>query len=112
MQVDFLHEKSNAATAKLQLWHERLAHNNEIDVQNLAKTVVDMKLVDAGNEPCDVCNTEKAKRLPLSCQVATRAKKLLDIVHVDISPVNTTLKYDFKYAQYAQLTYLTSSRIR
>ena len=85
LQVEFLHEKSNAATARLQLWHERLAHNNNIDVQNLAKAVVDMKLLDEKNEPCDVCNTEKAKRLPLSRQVATRAKKPLNIVHVDIS---------------------------
>ena len=28
-----------------------------------------MKIVDEGNEPCDLCNTEKAKRLPISCQV-------------------------------------------
>ena len=47
---------------------------------------------------CDVCNTEKVKRLPISCQVATRAKKPLDIVHVDMSPVNTTSIVDFKYA--------------
>ena len=32
LQVESLHEKSNAATAGLQLWHERLAHNNKIDV--------------------------------------------------------------------------------
>ena len=73
----------------------RLAHNNKIDVRKLA--VVDMKL-DEGNETCDVCNTEKAKRLPISRQVATRAKKPLDIVHVYISPVNTTSLDDFKYA--------------
>ena len=49
-------------------------------------------------EPCDVCNTEKAKRLPISRKVATRAKKPLDIVHVDISPVNTVSIDEFKYA--------------
>ena len=57
-----------------------------------------MKKVDEGNEACDVCNTERAKRLLISRQVATRAKKPLDIVHVDISPVNTTSIDDFKYA--------------
>ena len=60
LQVDCLHEPSNAATASLQLWHEKLAHKNKIDVQNLAKSVVDMKIVYKGNEPCDVCNTEKS----------------------------------------------------
>ena len=98
LQVDCLHEQSNAATASLQLWHERLAHNNKIDVRNLAKAVVDMNIVDKSNEPCDVCNTEKAKRLPISRKVATRAKKPLDIVHVDISPVNTMSTDEFKYA--------------
>ena len=97
LQVESLHEQSDAATASLQLWHERLAHNNKIDVRNVAKAVVNMKIVDEGNEPCDVCNTEKAKRLPISRQVATRATTPLDIVHVDISPVNTT-SIDFKYA--------------
>ena len=75
LQVDCLHEQSNAANASLQQWHERLAHNNKIDVQNLAKDVVDMNIVDERNEPCDVCDTEKAKRLPISRKVATRAKK-------------------------------------
>ena len=55
-------------------------------------------IVDKRDKPCDVCNTEKAERLPISRQVATRAKKPLDIVHVDISPVNTTSIDDFKYA--------------
>ena len=93
-----MHEQSNAATASRQLWHERLAHNSKIDVRNLAKAVVDMNKVDERNEPCDVCNTENAKRLPISRKVATRAKKLLDIVHVDISPVNTASIDEFKYA--------------
>ena len=77
LQVDCLHEQSNAATASLQLWHERLAHNNKIDVRNLAKAVVDMNMVDERNEPCDVCNTGKAKRLLISRKVATRVKKTL-----------------------------------
>ena len=98
LQVDCLHEQSNAATASLQLWHERLAHNNKIDVRNLAKAVVDMNIVDQRNEPCDVCNTEKAKRLPISRKVATRAEKPLDIVHVDIPPVKTVSIDEFKYA--------------
>ena len=46
LQVDCLHEQSSAATASLQLWHERLAHNHKIDVRNLAKAVVDMNIVD------------------------------------------------------------------
>ena len=97
--LECLHEQSIAATTSFQLRHERLAHNNKIDFRNLANVVVDMKKVDEGNEPCDVCNTEKTKRLPISRQVATtRAKKLLDIVHVDISPVNTRSIDDFKYA--------------
>ena len=98
LQVDCLHEQSNAATASLQLWHERLAHKTKIDVRNLAKAVVDMNIVDERNEPCDVCNTEKAERLSISRQVATRAKKPLDIVHVDMSPVNTASIDEFKYA--------------
>ena len=43
-------------------------------------------------------NTEKAKRLPISRQVATTAKNLLHIVHVDILPVDTTSIDNFKYA--------------
>ena len=59
-----------------------------------------MKTLDKENEPRDMCNTEKAKRLQMSRQRATRAKKKkpLDIVLVDKSPVNTTLIDDFKYA--------------
>ena len=34
-----------------------------------------MMVVDERNEHCDVCNTEKAKPLPISRQVATRAKE-------------------------------------
>ena len=56
LQVDCLLEQSNAATASLQLWHERRGHNNKPDVRKLAKSVGNMKLVDEGNEPCDVCN--------------------------------------------------------
>ena len=98
LQVHCLHGQSNAPTASLQLWHERLAHNNKIDVRNLAKAVVAMKLVVEGNESCDVCNTEKAKRLPIPRQIATRAKKQSDIFHVDLPPVNTTSIDIFKHA--------------
>ena len=49
LQVDYLPEQSNAAVASLQIWHERLGHYNKINVRNLAKTAVDMKLVDDGN---------------------------------------------------------------
>ena len=75
MQVDCCHEQSNAATASLQLWHERLAQSNKINVRNLAKVVVVIKLVDEEDKPCDVCNTQKAKRLTKSRQVAARALK-------------------------------------
>ena len=43
LQVDCLHEQSNARAASLQLLHEKQGHNNENDVRTLAKTVVDMK---------------------------------------------------------------------
>ena len=77
-QVDCFHEQSNAATASLQLWHEKLVgHNTEVDVRILAKTVVNMKLVDEGDELCDVYNTKKVRWLPIRCQVATRAEKTL-----------------------------------
>ena len=79
LQFDCLLEQSNAASASVQLWPERVGHNNKTDVRTLAKAVVDMKLVEEGNEPCVVCNTEKAKRLLISREVATRAKKLFDI---------------------------------
>ena len=57
--------------------------NDLLTITKLMLVVVDMSIVDERNEPCDVCNTEKAKRLPISRRVATRAKKPLDIVHVD-----------------------------
>ena len=60
--------------------------------------MIDTKLVNEGNEPCDVFNTERAKRLLMSRQVATSFKKPLDILPVDILPVNTTSIDDFKYA--------------
>ena len=41
------------------LFAGKFAHNNKNDVRNLANALVDMKLVDEGNEPCDVCNTKK-----------------------------------------------------
>ena len=55
-QVDCLYEQRKAAIASLQLWHEGFVHNNKIDARSLAKAVVDMKLLDEGDEPCDVCN--------------------------------------------------------
>ena len=74
LQVDCLHEQRNTATASLQLWHGRLWHENRYS--KFGKGCSRMKLIDEGNEPCDVCNTEKANRLPISRQVATRAKKI------------------------------------
>ena len=54
-------EQSNAATACLQLWHERFAHKNEIDLRNLPKAVVDMKLENEENEFA-MCATQKKSK--------------------------------------------------
>ena len=78
-------EVSNTAEDSLQLWHERLGHNNKIDIRKLSKKTDSLKFLDRDDE-CDVCNTQKARRSPICKTVGTRASKPLEIVHVDIRP--------------------------
>ena len=90
-------EVSNTAEDTLQLWHERLGHNNKIDIRKLSKQTDSLKFLDRDDE-CDVCNTEKARRSPICKTVGTRASKPLEIVHVDISPEPIESVDRFKYA--------------
>ena len=78
-------EVSNTAEDTLHLWHERLGHNNKIDIRKLSKQTDSLKFMDRDDE-CDVCNTHKARRSPICKPVCTRASKPLKIVHGDISP--------------------------
>ena len=56
-----------------------------------------MKFLD-GDDECDVCNTQKARRSPICKTVGTRASKPLEIVHVDISPEPIESVDGFRYA--------------
>ena len=78
-------EVSNTAEDTLQLWHERLGHNNKIDIRKLSKQTDSLKFLDKDDE-CDVCNTQKGRRSPICKTVGTRASKPLEIVHVEILP--------------------------
>ena len=78
-------EVSNAADDPLQLWHERLGHNNKMDIQKVSKETESLKFLDK-DDKCDVCNIQKARRSPVYKTVDTRASKSLEIFHVDISP--------------------------
>ena len=89
--------RSNTAEDTLQLWHERLGHNNKIDIRKLSKQTDSLKFLDRDDE-CDVCNTQKARRSPICQTVGTRASKPLEIVHVDISPEPFESVDGFKYA--------------
>ena len=80
-------EVSSTAEDTLQLWHERLGHNNKIDIRKLWKQTECLKFQD-GDDECDVCNTQKARLSPTCKTVGTRASKQLEIVHVDISVSN------------------------
>ena len=90
-------EVSNTAEDTLQLWHERLGHNNKIDIRKLSKQTESLNFLD-GDDECDVCNTQKARRSPRCKTVGTRASKPLEIVHVDISPELIELVDGFNYA--------------
>ena len=90
-------EVSNTAEDTLQLWQERLGHNNKIDIHKLSKQTESLKFLD-GDDGCDVCNTQKARRCPICKTVGTRASKPLEIVHVDISPEPIQSVDGFKYA--------------
>ena len=90
-------EVSNTSEDTLQFWHERLGHNNKIDIRKLSKLTDSLKFLDRDDE-CDVCNTQKAIRSPICKTVGTRASKPLEIVHVDISPEPIESVDGFKHA--------------
>ena len=90
-------EVSNTVEDTLQLWHERLGHNNKMDIQKLSEQTVSLKFLDRDDE-CDVCTTQKARRSPKLSTAGTRASKQLKIVHVDISPELIESVDRFKYA--------------
>ena len=64
----------SATTASLQLWQEIFVHNSKNNSRILAIAVVDMESVEQENRPCDVCNTEETKQLPVNCEVRAKAE--------------------------------------
>ena len=90
-------EVSNTAEDTLQLWHERLGHNNKIDIRKLSKQTDSLKFLDRDDD-CDVCNTHKARRSPIYKPVLTRSSKPLKIVHGDFSPEPIESVDGFNYA--------------
>jgi len=73
---------SNVSSAVL--WHERLGHNNLEDVRKLQIHADGLRIDKYDKTQCEVCEIEKAKRLPVSKTVGTRATRPLEIVHMDI----------------------------
>ena len=96
-QLEGTRKEDVSLTTSLMRWHERLGHTNMQDVKSLIKTQLNEKL--SGDEKCDVCATEKAKRQNISKVCHTRAKARLDIVHCDVlGPVDPMTEDGHKYA--------------
>jgi transposase InsO family protein len=104
-----VHSKESAALAhsnlkddKLALWHRRLGHLNIKSVKTLRGMVSGMDLhqlkVDASTFTCEGCIEGKQQRLPFAGEGATRATKVLEIVHSDVcGPMKTTSMGGCKY---------------
>ena len=104
-----VHSKESAALAhsnlkddKLALWHRRLGHLNIKSVKTLRGMVSGMDLhqlkVDASSFTCEGCIEGKQQRLPFAGEAATRATKVLEIVHSDVyGPMKTTSMEGCKY---------------
>ena len=60
-RIEIENDRFSLAEDTLQLWHERLGHNNRIDIRKLSKQTDSSQFLDRDDE-CDVCNTQKARR--------------------------------------------------
>ena len=88
---------SKTAEDILHVWHEGLGHINEIDLRKLSKPTERLKFLE-GDDECDVCNTQKARRSPICKTVGTLTSKPLKIVHDVISIERVEAVDGFKYA--------------
>ena len=81
-------------------WHRVMRHINWHDVAKLQQEVVGMNI--SGSEKktnCNICCTEKAKRVSISTTWGTRAKTKLAIVHTDVlGPIQQESHEGFRYA--------------
>lgn len=72
----------------LSMWHQRLGHLNMKSVRELQHMVSGMSLghgkSNVSNVPCEACIEGKQQRQPFPVDSATRATKLLQIVHSDV----------------------------
>ena len=74
-------------------WHLRMGHNNEKDLRQLQKKVKGMHISDSETQlSCDICLTQKAKRVNVPKHVGTRASKAKEIVHtVVLGPLEESI---------------------
>lgn len=82
-----------SSAASLTTWHQRLGHNNRRDVQSLQRSVEGMKIGSTDFAVCEPCETQKARRAPITRTWGTRATRPLEIVHSDIlGPMDESLE--------------------
>lgn len=94
--------QSSSNEDKLALWHRRLGHLNVKSVKALRGMVSGMDLAQSHVAPssftCEGCIEGKQQRSPFPVDGATRASKVLEIVHSDVcGPMKTTSMGGCKY---------------
>jgi len=77
------------ASSTEEVWHNRLAHLNHRSMKRLKDGLATgIAYSDEKFAPCVICVEGKIRRVPISTAPGTRALKILDLVHTDISVVN------------------------
>jgi hypothetical protein len=91
----------NLTESIAELWHRRLAHTNNNDIQKLQKAFREMgqfapKAKTAGDRACEECLADKIKE-SFNKKTNSRTTQHIRKVHVNISGIRTTTFQGYKY---------------
>jgi hypothetical protein len=95
LNVNVLKESANVAKSSNEgatLWHQRFGHLNMVSLKKLENMVNGMNLKEVPlHHVCEACIESKHQRTSFSKDEASRASKLLELVHSDVcGPMKTT----------------------
>ena len=82
-------EAMSAEKSNVELWHRRLGHLGHNNLRKLPHMVHGMNLIGKfEHQKCDICHVGKQTRREFNHSVAGRAKKPLQLVHMDFNIIN------------------------
>jgi hypothetical protein len=90
---------ANSLDEGVMLWHERLGHLNMARLKELDAMVDGMNLKEVPlHHVCEACIESKHQKTSFPKDEATRASKLLELVHSDVcGPMKTTFRGGAQY---------------